>query len=103
METLQQSKGKNLEISTRVVESETTEKSINMARKKYLQVGIVIKTNRIDFLASASAVIILGWYGEVTVNFVRFYSLFLLILLLLAVEKSCQQQARMKIRLATAA
>lgn len=39
VETLQQSKGKNLEISTRVQQSEVTEKSINVARKKYLPVA----------------------------------------------------------------
>ena len=40
VETLQQSKGKNQEIYTRVQQSEGTEKSINSARKKYLPVGV---------------------------------------------------------------
>ena len=39
VETLQQSKGKNQEIYTRVQQSEETEKSINVARKKYLPVS----------------------------------------------------------------
>ncbi|XP_070181014.1 dynein axonemal heavy chain 6-like [Littorina saxatilis] len=39
VETLQQSKGKNQEISARVSQSEVTEKSINSARKKYLPVA----------------------------------------------------------------
>ena len=40
VETLQQSKGKNQEIYTRVQQSEVTEKSINSARKKYLPVRV---------------------------------------------------------------
>ncbi|KAL8598268.1 hypothetical protein ACOMHN_035218 [Nucella lapillus] len=39
VDTLEQSKGKNQEIYTRVQRSEDTEKSINMARKKYLSVA----------------------------------------------------------------
>ncbi|KAK7488391.1 hypothetical protein BaRGS_00020365, partial [Batillaria attramentaria] len=39
VETLQQSKGKNHEILTRVLQSEHTEKSIDSARKKYLSVA----------------------------------------------------------------
>lgn len=36
VETLQQSKGKNQEIYSRVQQSEETEKSIDSARKKYM-------------------------------------------------------------------
>lgn len=38
VDTLQQSKGKNQEIYTRVQQSEETERKIDAARKKYLPV-----------------------------------------------------------------
>ena len=48
METLQQSKGKNQEIYTRVQQSEGTEKSINSARKKYLPVRVFFFVSRMQ-------------------------------------------------------